>query len=45
MFDLVFFRLLVISGTHFNLVGSQKDSYNVIQRLTIQGRETKTTMI
>ena len=46
MLDLVFlFTVISPNRNDYTLMGYQKDSYNAIERLTIEDRKTKTTII
>ena len=46
MLDLVFLFTVISSHRNdYTLMGYQKDSYNAIERLTIEDRKTKTTII
>ena len=46
MLDLVFlFTVISPHRNDYTLMGYQKDSYNAIERLTIEDRKTKTTLI
>ena len=46
MLDLLFlFTVISPHRNDYTLMGYQKDSYNAIERLTIEDRKTKTTII